>query len=122
MEFEKFEAAVIESVEQLPFNFKRILEEEGIEILARETVPRKVRETFPRAIVFGIFVGVSRKNKSSFMMQTEPTRIEIYQESFEKVYGHQLTDFFREKISQTVIHEIAHYFGFNEEEISERGY
>jgi len=122
MELEEFEDVVSETLERLPSKFRKILREEEIEILSREKVPVAVRERFPKIIVFGVFVGVSRKNKSTFSIQTEPTRIELYKESFEQVYGQGITDAIKKRIAQTVIHEIAHYFGFNEDEIAARGF
>ena len=122
MELEEFEDVVNETLERLPSKFRKILREEEIEILPREKVPVAVRERFPKKIVFGVFIGVSRKDKRTFSVQTEPTRIELYKESFEKVYGNRITDVIKERIAQTVIHEIAHYFGFNEDEIAARGF
>lgn len=122
MELEEFEDVVSETLERLPSKFRKILREEEIEILPREKVPVAVRERFPGKIVFGIFVGVSRKDKRTFSIQTEPTRIELYKESFEQVYGQGITNAIKERIAQTVIHEIAHYFGFNEDEIASRGF
>ena len=122
MKFEEFEMAVNEAVGELPPKFKRVLQKEGIKILPRHRVPGKIKEEFHGEIVLGVFIGVSRKDRSAFLVQKEPTRIEIYQESFEKVYGEKLSDVFRAEIAQTVIHEIAHYFGFDEHEIAARGY
>jgi predicted Zn-dependent protease with MMP-like domain len=122
MTFDEFNSAVDEAIDQIPTKFKQILEQEQIEIIPRDIVPEKVLEIFPRSIVFGIFVGISKKHASSWVISTEPTRIELYQESFEKVFGPAITQTTKDQICRTVIHEIAHYFGFNEEEVAERGY
>lgn len=122
MNLEEFEQVVCEVLERLPDKFSKILREEKIVIIPREKVPYAVRESHHGKIVFGVFVGVSKKNKRTFSIQTEPTRIEIYKESFEKVFGPNLTDNMRGHISRTIFHEIAHFFGFNEEEVKQRGY
>ncbi|MCK5243244.1 metallopeptidase family protein [bacterium] len=122
MTFDEFNTAVDEAVEKIPAKFKQVLEAEGIEILPREIVPERVREIFPNSIVFGVFVGISKKQQSSWTFSTEPTRIEIYQQSFEQAFGPYITSAIKDQIRRTVIHEIAHYFGFNEEEVAERGY
>ena len=122
MELEEFEVVVRDTLKNLPLKFSEILKKERIEILCRENVPVAVRERFPQKIVFGVFVGISRKDKSTFSIQVEPTRIELYKESFEQVYGQEITDDIKKRIAQTVIHEIAHYFGFNEDEIASRGF
>lgn len=118
-EFEKVVNAVLAG---LPEEFRQILKKEKIEIISREKIPEAVRERFRSRIVFGIFAGVSRKDKRTFSIQTEPTRIELYKESFEKLFGSNMTDTIKERIAKTVIHEIAHYLGFSEEDIASRGY
>ncbi|MCK5219898.1 metallopeptidase family protein, partial [bacterium] len=122
MTFDEFNTAVDEAIEKIPAKFKHVLEQEGIEIIPREIVPQQVREKFPKSIVFGVFAGLSKKQQSSCTFPTEPTRIEIYQQSFEQVFGPYITQIIKDQISCTVVHEIAHYFGFNEEEVAERGY
>ncbi len=113
---------VQEALEGIPDKYRKILREEKIEILPRENAPPGMKGKFPNKIVFGIFVGISRKRKTVFSIQTEPTRIELYKESFEKVFGIKMNEAMKEQVSRTVIHEIAHYLGFTEEEIYESGY
>ncbi len=122
MTFEEFAAAVSRARELIPDTFRRLLEQEGISILPRERMPESVRENYPRSIVFGLFVGVARKDASAFMVPLEPTRIELYQESFEKMYGPDLSPDVEEEIVRTVVHEIAHYFGLDEKAIRRYGY
>ena len=122
MEIEKFERVVQEALEDIPDEYRKILREKKIEILPRENAPPGMKEKFPNKTVFGIFIGMSLKHKTVFSIQTEPTRIELYKESFEKVFGTKVTEAMKEQISRTVIHEIAHYLGFTEEEIYKRGY
>ncbi|MGM0440845.1 MAG: metallopeptidase family protein [Elusimicrobiota bacterium] len=122
MKFQKFEKAVNRVVLKLPEKYRAILNKEKINILPREKVPRAVRERHPGKIVFGIFTGIARKDRKTFSVQTEPTRIEIYKESFEEVFGVELTEEMKKKIFHTVIHETAHYFGFDEDQLKKRGY
>jgi len=122
MEIEEFERVVQEALEDIPEKYRKILREEEIEILPRENAPPAMKEKFPTKTVFGIFVGIPLKRKTVFSIQTEPTRIELYKESFEKVFGIKMSEAMKDQISRTVIHEIAHYLGFTEEEIYKRGY
>ncbi len=120
---EKFEELVHKAVDGIPHEFKEILKRERINVLPREWVPRAVEEKFPGRIVFGIFIGVPlNKKRLLSLAQTEPTRIEIYKESFQKVFGSEINEKMKDKIKKTVIHEIAHSLGFDEKEITERGY
>jgi predicted Zn-dependent protease with MMP-like domain len=118
MDMTEFENTIGEALERIPVNFKKILEEKGISILGREKVPGPVKKRFRNAVVFGIFIGVPYGR--FFNVQTEPTRIELYKESFEQVFDG--TEKIKEQIARTVVHEIAHYFGFSEEEIRKSGF
>jgi len=122
MEFEEFEQVVNEALKNIPEKYRNILRDERIEVICREYVPMGVRQEFPGKIVFGLFAGIPKNKKRTFSVQTQPTRIEIYKESFEKVFGRQINNMIKEQILKTLIHEIAHYFGFNEEEVREKGY
>lgn len=122
MELWEFEKEVNSVLNKLPAKYRNILDEEKINVLSRENVPAGVRQKHPGKTVFGLFAGVSRKNKSTFSIQTEPTRIEIYKESFEKIYGEKISEPMKEHIFKTVVHEIAHYFGFDEDQVRDRGY
>jgi predicted Zn-dependent protease with MMP-like domain len=122
MEFEEFERVVKEILRDIPEKYRKVLRDERIEVICREYVPVGVRQQFPGKIVFGLFAGISKDKKRTFSVQTQPTRIEIYKKSFEMVFGRKITGEMKEQIYRTLIHEIAHYFGFNEEEVRERGY
>jgi predicted Zn-dependent protease with MMP-like domain len=91
------------------------LRRENIQVLAREEVPDVLRERYRGGLLFGIFTGVPYNRRSMFAIQMEPTRIELYKESFEIAF-HNRGDM-EEQIAKTVIHEIGHYFGFSEKEL-----
>jgi predicted Zn-dependent protease with MMP-like domain len=122
MKFEEFEKVVNEILKDIPEKYRQVLRNERIEVICREYVPLGVRQQFPGKIVFGLFAGISKDKKRTFSVQSQPTRIEIYKESFERAFGKKMTGEMKEQIYRTLIHEIAHYFGFNEEEVRNRGY
>jgi predicted Zn-dependent protease with MMP-like domain len=118
MELSEFEDAVEKALNKVPGEFRDALEREGIPVLARETVPGALRNRYKKNLLFGIFTGVSYNNRSTFSIETEPTRIELYKDSFEKAFSN--TEEIEEQIVKTVIHEIGHYFGFSEKELRRR--
>ncbi|MBN1695262.1 metallopeptidase family protein [candidate division WOR-3 bacterium] len=122
MEFEEFEKVVNEILKDIPEEYRQVLRDERIEVICREYVPMGVRQQFPGKIVFGLFAGISKNKKTTLSVQVQPTRIEIYKESFEIVFGRKMTGEMKGQIYRTLVHEIAHYFGFNEEEVRFRGY
>ncbi len=122
MNFEEFEKMVKEISKDIPEEYRNILRKERIEIICREYMPMGVRQQFPGKVVFGLFSGIPKNKKRTFSVQSQPTRIEIYKESFEIVFGREISSAMKERIYRTLVHEIAHYFGFNEEEVREKGY
>ena len=110
-----FEKIVKDSVNKIPEKFRVILDKENIKLLAREKVPDALKNKFENNLIFGVFIGVPYNKRSIFILQQEPTRIELYKESFEKVFKEQGD--MENQIVKTVVHEIGHYFGFSEEEL-----
>ena len=94
------------------------MEKEEIQVLAREKVPRVLRDRYPGRLLFGIFTGVPYTGRSMFQIEMEPTRIELYKASFEAAFKSRSE--MEEQIAKTVIHEIGHYFGFSEKELRSR--
>ena len=115
MELSEFEEVVEKALNKVPNKFRHILKREGIPVLAREKVPEMLQDQYKGHLLFGIFIGVPYNKRSMFNIQTEPTRIELYKNSFEKAFSNR--DEIEEQIAKTVIHEIAHYFGFSEKEL-----
>ena len=118
MELIEFEEAIEKALNKVPKKFRDILKREEIQVLAREKVPGALQAQFKRHLLFGIFTGVPYNKRSMFMIQMEPTRIELYKSSFEKAFDTQ--NEMEEQIVKTVIHEIGHYFGFSEKELRRR--
>lgn len=118
MTFQEFEHFVEAALKEIPENFTEILDKNQIKVLAREKAPAALTNNYKGKTVFGIFIGVPLGH--FFNLAPEPTRIELYQNSFERVYPNP--DDMKKQILITVIHEIAHYFGFSEEEIRKLGY
>jgi len=122
MEMDEFENTVRSCLVEIPERFRAILEKEQIQVIPREKVPQAVKEKFPSSYVFGVFVGVPYGRRKANIVQHEPTRIELYKETFERVFGNRNESKVRDQIARTVIHEIAHYFGYSEKAIRQRGY
>ena len=118
MTFPEFEKFVDDCLKEIPENFLEVLKKNQIKVLAREKAPSPVKERYKGSTVFGIFIGVPLGH--FYNMSPEPTRIELYQESFESSF--QDKNQMKRQILITVVHEIAHYFGFSEAEIRKLGY
>ena len=113
--FEEFEDIIRKAVDLLPKEFRDILDKNKIVLIPREDLPVALKPKYRGKIVFGIFIGVPYGR--FFNSTSEPTRIELYKKSFEKVF--EDADEMEGQIVKTVMHEIGHYFGYSEKGIRE---
>ncbi len=111
-----FEELVREAFDTLPDDLKDHLE--NVVILVEEDSG----EDFFGAIgegedLLGLYHGIPQKDRGFGYGNVLPDRIIIYQKPLERI-SRNLEEL-RENIRQTVIHEVGHYFGFDEEELAE---
>ncbi len=70
--------------------------------------------------LLGLYSGVPYTYRNSYYMHTTPDRIILFQKNIER-YCDNLNDL-KKKIREVLIHEIAHYFGMDEDEVRAAGY
>jgi predicted Zn-dependent protease with MMP-like domain len=70
--------------------------------------------------VYGLYEGVPLADRSSLFPPILPDKITIFSEPLLRDFPHP--EQLREQIRITIIHEIAHYFGMNDDEIEKLGY
>ena len=109
-------------LDKLPRQFRKQLH--NVEIVVEE---RPGEELFLDAgldpkhdTLYGLYQGIPLPDRSSLYPPILPDKITIFAEPL-------LEDFpdpneLREQIRVTVLHEIAHYFGFDDDEIDKLGY
>ena len=68
-------------------------------------------------LLLGIFHGVTATKRSVFNLPTGPDHIVLYQKNIEAVCSSEAE--VRHQIRQTLIHELGHYFGMTEEQLSD---
>jgi predicted Zn-dependent protease with MMP-like domain len=68
-------------------------------------------------LLLGLFHGVPTTKKSIFDMPTGPDHIVLYQKNIEAVCSDEVE--VREQIRLTVIHELGHYFGMDENQLKD---
>jgi len=84
---------------------------------SRNIRPRRSASSRPRRLLMGVFVGVPLTQKSSFDLRTGPDHIVLYQKNIEAVCRDRRE--LREQIRRTVIHEVGHYFGLDEDRLKD---
>ena len=121
MERKAFEALVHEALQELPELFREKLKNIAIiveddpsdELLERMEVPED--ET-----LFGFFEGVPLTERGYFEAPLMPARVLIFQGPIEEACASP--DEIKDEVRITVMHELAHFFGFDDDELDEAGY
>lgn len=89
-------------------------------VVADRATPAQMRENNlgPRDVLYGLYDGVPLTDRGSFIPPL-PDLITIFQEPIE--WACRSADELERQVRTTVIHEIAHYFGFSDEELGKLG-
>ena len=117
----QFEKAISRALERIPEEFRTYLENTLI-IAEIEPAPEDLEALgVPEGeTILGAYFGVPFGEKSLFDIQTEPDRISIYKRPLEGMC--RTIEELVEEIEITVVHEIAHHFGIDEETLEQHGY
>ena len=109
-----FEEFVKEAVASLPEEMKKELE--NIAILVEDEPPEDWEEEMGQGgELLGLYRGVSKKERGFWYGNVLPDCITIYQKPLERLSATR--EDLRENVRQTVIHEVGHYFGLDEEQL-----
>jgi len=101
---DEFDELVTQAIDDLPAEFRRLLEATPVVISGRG---REYR-------AYGHYIGdtVARDN--------HPDRIVIYRDTLERDFGHD-PDVLRAQVTRTLRHELAHHLGWNEQGVRDLG-
>ena len=120
MSDEEFEQAIEEALAGIPDRFRRVLENVGI-AMAQEPNEREL-DTMCTAggELLGLYEGIPVTRRTSGYSGVMPDVITIFKGPHERVCAtrRQMV----EQIRKTVLHEIGHYFGFDDDYLHAHGY
>lgn len=129
MTLEEFEEEVNKTVDELPEEFKKQLDNVDVlveiwpseddlrSILARHHEVGSTLGVHPGVTLFGLYKGVPKTRRGSNYSAVLPDKITIYAGPILS-FSTSLEDA-KSQIKKTVLHEIGHYFGMSEESIRE---
>jgi predicted Zn-dependent protease with MMP-like domain len=109
MDRKRFDRLVEQALERLPEVFRQKLA--NVAIIVEDLPPRGVGRD---GLLLGLFHGVPLTEKSTFYA-TPPDRVYLYQKNIEAVCSDD--EEIRREIRDTLLHELGHYFGLNEDEL-----
>jgi predicted Zn-dependent protease with MMP-like domain len=116
---DRFLELVKTELDRLPSEFRSRIH--NVAVLVEDLPPeqiaraRRPRSLPPRELLLGVYRGIPATKRSVFNLPTGPDTIVLYQKNIEAVCSSE--DEIREQVRRTVIHELGHYFGMDEDQL-----
>ena len=116
-----FDRAVREAMDRIPEEFHRHIHDVPI-LVEKEPTPEVLADLdVPEdETLFGAYFGTPKGERSVFDVPVEPDRIVIYKRPLEDFC--ETVEELIEEIEITVVHEVAHHFGIDDEVLARYGY
>ena len=114
---ERFQELVERAIEELPEFFKEKLE--NIAIVIEDVPPPDIQAKYPGQMLLGLYQGVPLTERSVWSQYPYPDVISIYQRNIEAICRSE--EEIVQQVRETVMHEIGHYFGMDEEKLRRLG-
>ncbi len=114
MKREYFVKVVEEVLDSLPEEFRSRIHNVAVLVEDLPSLPSPQLGQ-QRRLLLGLFHGVPATKKSVFDLPTGPDHIVLYQKNIEAICCSEAE--VREQIRRTVIHELGHYFGMDENQL-----
>jgi predicted Zn-dependent protease with MMP-like domain len=111
MDLKRFEELVVEAVDGLPAWVRDRLD--NVEVLIEDHPP-------PGENLLGLYEGVPLTERGVDYTWALPDRITLYRRPIEREASGD-EEAVREVVAETVIHEMAHFFGISDERLHELG-
>ncbi len=118
MERVEFEALVGDALDSLP---KELAERMvNVDVVVEQEPPAEALARLPRGhTLFGLYHGVPLTGRGNYD-GVLPDKISIYKGPIERRY--RRPEAIREQVRRTVLHEIAHHFGIDDDRLHELGW
>ena len=121
MDRKAFEKMIDESVSELPDEFREKLK--NVAIIVEDYPSEELMDQMglsPHDTLFGLYEGVPLTERGYFTQPTYPDRILIFQRAIEDECDSP--EEIKEEVKTTIVHEIAHFFGIDDDHLEELGY
>ena len=114
----EFEKLVLEALAKLPAEFQEHLQNLDIVIKWRPSLAeRREAGSGSDDTLFGLYLGVPLSERGAYYNMALPDKIVIYQEAHERLFSSR--EEMVEEVRKTVLHELGHYLGIDEERLEE---
>src|SRR5437867_6090426 len=121
MDRNAFEKLVQKSIRELPEEFRKRLENVAVivEDYPSEELTMQM-DLSPDDTLFGLYEGVPLTERGFFEQPLHPDRILIFQKAIEEECDSP--EEIKEELKTTLVHEVAHFFGIDDDYLEELGY
>ena len=114
----EFEKLVLEALARIPAEFQEHLQNLDIVVKWRPSLAeRREAGSDSDDTLFGLYLGVPLSERGAYYNMALPDKIVIYQESHEQLFSSR--EEMVEEVRKTVLHELGHYLGIDEERLEE---
>jgi predicted Zn-dependent protease with MMP-like domain len=107
-----FEDRVRSALDSLPTDLREAMS--NVEIVVEDENPEDPD-------LFGLYLGVPLVDRGEGYAGALPDKIAVYRIPLEEEFGHD-PELLEDEIRITVVHEIAHHFGIDEDRLAELGW
>ena len=111
---EQFEQFVEEAWKKIPAHFKYEMRNVAIRIEMNAT-SEQLEKTESHGPLLGLFDGIAKPQWGQGIFGDQPSKISIFQEPIVRSVRNE--NELKNLIQEVLMHEIAHYFGYNDEEM-----
>lgn len=120
----EFERLVAAALRGMPARFRQFLEKENVIVMVERRPTRskllKLGMNPEAETLFGLYEGIPRTERAAFYNMALPDKITIYQDPLEEEFPGQSA--LKEQVRRTVLHEVAHFFGIDDDELDRMGW
>ena len=109
---DEFDTLIKESLSEIPEEFKEKMD--NIVICAEDYPTGDLLHKYGKRNLLGVFIGVPM-TKQYWELSYSPHRVILFRENIKSICN--TNEQIKQEIRTTLIHEIGHYFGFEEEEL-----
>ncbi len=117
----RFEALVVSAMETIPEMIRAQMDNVDVVVEQRPTKAQRASlDLAPDELLFGLYEGTPLTQRGVITEALLPDKITIFQGPLEDACATE--EEMAEEIRKTVVHEIAHHFGLDEDKLAELGY
>jgi predicted Zn-dependent protease with MMP-like domain len=116
---DQFEQLVADAIESLPERYLEKFINVVVVVEDRPTMEHRIQNDLaPNETLFGLYQGVPMTERGSYV-PTEPDRITIFKRTLEESCN--TNEELAREVRNTVLHEVAHFFGIDDDRLHELG-